>query len=313
MVKCILVFLMAIAYASSLTFTDQDGTLTCDTNKLTINLNLTKAQEHGRDFVFKFDGSSDPACSVDSSAGAEGSLVLTSSYNDCGIEVSAEGDTVKYSQKVQVIYGQNPASSLVYRAEKALTFEIECVKTAGNVVALAGAGHVNVSSLEEQTVSKSEEGTFDIELIRTTDGSYATQDESSQMKLGDNMYFKLALNTIRDDLKIAPQTCYATNAKDSTEKYNLIENGCPNEGDGTVKVTENEDMTVFEWENQAFKFFGESDAVYVTCDVTVCEDGNDSPACSRCGAGPEPPRKRRAIAAGSVRRSRISTMTFTLV
>ena len=55
---------------------------------------------------------------------------------------------------------------------------------------------------------------------------------------------------------------------------------CPNRADGTVKVTETVDLKVFEWENQAFKFFGTSDAVYVTCEVTVCETQSTAAALS---------------------------------
>merc|ERR1712212_1261362 len=112
------------------------------------------------------------------------------------------------------------------------------------------------------------------------------------MRLGDQMYFKLELNTIRDDLKISPQTCYATNAADSNDKYFLVENGCPNAADGTVQVTNTDDKTVYEWENEAFRFFGDSDAVYVTCEVTVCESSNSASECNRCEA---PARRRRAL------------------
>ena len=48
------------------------------------------------------------------------------------------------------------------------------------------------------------------------------------MRLGEQMYFKLEMNTIRDDLKISPKTCYATNTKDSSEKYYLVSDGYVN-------------------------------------------------------------------------------------
>ena len=73
--------------------------------------------------------------------------------------------------------------------------------------------------------STADDSEFDIKLYRTTDGTFSSPDTSSQLKLGDQMYFKLEMNTIRDDLKITPQTCYATNAEDSSLKYYLIEDG----------------------------------------------------------------------------------------
>ena len=62
-------------------------------------------------------------------------------------------------------------------------------------------------------------------MYRTTDGTFSSPDTSSELRLGDQMYFKLEMNTIRDDLKIVPQTCYATNSKDSSLKYYLVEDG----------------------------------------------------------------------------------------
>jgi len=193
-----------------------------------------------------------------------------------------------------ITYGANPASALVYRQER-ITFEVECVQSTSVAASLDG-DYVNVTSLEEQTVSQSDNSEFDIKLYRTTDGTFSSPDASSELRLGDQMYFKLEMNTVRDDLKVSPKTCYATSTKDSSMKYYLVEDGCPNRADGTVKVTETEDMKVFEWENQAFKFVGASDAVYVTCEVTVCENGNTAPECERCSY--QQRRKRRAVANG---------------
>ena len=63
---------------------------------------------------------------------------------------------------------------------------------------------------------------FDIKLIRTTSASYATEDTSGTSRLGDTMYFKLMLETTKDDLTLSPQNCYATNGVDLVQKYYLI-------------------------------------------------------------------------------------------
>jgi len=36
------------------------------------------------------------------------------------------------------------------------------------------------------------------------------------------MYFKVTLETTRDDLKLSPQNCYATNGVNLQQKYYLI-------------------------------------------------------------------------------------------
>jgi len=302
---------MLVVYSASLEFTAEDGTLRCGNNGMTIDLDAAKFNKHGRGFTFAFKDTTDVGCSVGSGDANGDSLVLAADFNECGIAVSSEDGSIKYSQTLYVTYGMNPSSSIVFREER-ITFEVECVKPAGAEVTLGGAGYVNVTSIEEQTVSQSDESAFDIKLYRTTDGTFSSPAISSELRLGDQMYFKLEMNTIRDDLKVVPQTCYATNAKDSSLKYYLVEDGCPNRADGTVKVTETDDLKVFEWENQAFKFFGTSDAVYVTCEVTVCETQSTAAACERCSYMQR--RKRRATGdlAGS-RNARVHSQVYRFV
>jgi len=304
-------FSMLVVYTAAMQFTAEDGTLRCGKNGMTVDLDAAKFNKHGRDFTFAFKDTTDAGCSVGSADANGDSLVLSADFNECGIAVSSEDGSIKYSQTLYVTYGMNPSSDLVFRQER-ITFEVECVKSAGAEVSLGGAGYVNITSIEEQTLTQSAESAFDIKLYRTTDGTFSSPDTSSELRLGDQMYFKLEMNTIRDDLKVTPQTCYATNAKDSSLKYYLIEDGCPNRADGTVKVTETDNLKVFEWENQAFKFFGSSDAVYVTCEVTVCETQSTAAACERCSYMQR--RKRRAIVdSASSRNARVHSPVYQFV
>jgi len=285
-------FAMLVVYTAAMKFTANDGTLSCSADGMNIKLNAAKFNKHGRSFTFGFKDSDDASCSSTENTADE--VILSADFTQCGMVQKVEDGAIKYSQTLYVTYGMNPASALVYR-EETITFYVECVQST-NVAAGLDGDYVNVTSLEEQTVSQSDNSEFDIKLYRTTDGSFSSPDASSELRLGDQMYFKLEMNTIRDDLKVSPKTCYATSTKDSSVKYYLVEDGCPNRADGTVKVTESDNLKVFEWENQAFKFVGASDAVYVTCEVTVCENGNTAPECERCSY--QQRRKRRAVANG---------------
>jgi len=285
-------FALLVVYTTAMKFTADDGALSCSTDGMTVTLNAAKFNKHGRTFTFGFKDSDDSACSSANNTADE--VVLSANFNQCGMVATVEDGAIKYSQTLYVTYGVNPASALIYR-EETITFDVECVQST-NVAAALDGEYVNVTSLEEQTVSQTDESAFDIKLYRTSDGTFSSPEASSELRLGDQMYFKLEMSTIRDDLKVAPKTCYATSTKDSSTKYYLVEDGCPNRADGTVKVTETDDMKVFEWENQAFKFVGASDAVYVTCEVTVCESGSTAPECERCSYMQR--RKRRAVANG---------------
>ena len=119
---------------------------------MTVTLDKDKFDQHGRKFRLHFKGASDPACGVSSDAGADGALAITSNYNACGINLAINDGEVSYSQTVLVTYGMT-ANSIVQRQE-VISFEVSCTVDASVAVGLAGAGHVNVSSLEEQTIAK---------------------------------------------------------------------------------------------------------------------------------------------------------------
>ena len=65
---------------------------------------------------------------------------------------------------------------------------------------------------------------FDVKLLRTTDSDYNETELSDVLKMGENVFFKLVLETPRNDLALSPQSCYATNGIDSNVKYYLIQN-----------------------------------------------------------------------------------------
>lgn len=69
---------------------------------------------------------------------------------------------------------------------------------------------------------------------------------------------------------------------------------CVNPDDATVKIlTSSSDKTKFQWENEAFRYFGRSDEIYVHCDILVCIGSSSSNGCTRCKASKF--RKRRDV------------------
>jgi len=278
--------LFAIIHSSlSLTFTAEDGSLICNGTGMTLQINFTKFSLHGRPFKMHFINTTDPACSVPHNSTdslIDDKLQIHASYKSCGIDVFQRGDDIVYNQTVLLTYGSNPDSQLVYREED-ITFAVECTKRRNSTVYLESLGHVNVTAIETPTFRKVGNATFDIVFNRKTDNLFNETELSSALILGDTIYFELELKSQRKSLKISPQTCYATNARDSSQKYYLIQNRCPNKDDDTIKIS-NETSTnqLFHWEAESFRFFGPSDAVYFACDVVVCESSNPTAACERC-------------------------------
>jgi len=289
--------LLVFGTTSCFDLSAEDGRLVCGPNMMKISLNVDKFNQHNRPYRAYFEGyDKHPICSV--KHGNTGDpLELNSKFNECGVQLIQHQGQIIYTQIVLVTYGYNPKSSLVYR-EEAIRFKVECVLQTDLSVGLADPGYLNVSKAEVDGLKEEirADAEFDIKLVRTTDGSFSSEDSSSQMRLGDQMYFKLELNTIRDDLKISPQTCYASSTKDSSERYLLIEDGgCPNMADGTIRIPYENDQKLFKWENEAFRFFGDSDAVYITCNVNVCNSNDYGDDCLRCNSIKRRRRRRRAV------------------
>lgn len=304
---------MAFAYAAAIEFTEEVGELTCGSNSVTVDFNFTKIADHKREFTTSFVGATDAGCSVYKSKDDEGPLVLTTKYDACGMKLTQDGDNLIYSQTIRIVYGKNPKVSGIIREETALDYEFSCVASSKNEVPMEGE-KVVVDSVEAQKIEKSGEGGFDITLIKTADGTYKTQDAKSQSSLGDRMYFKVEMDSVRNDLKLAVTSCYATDAQGSKNSHDLIVNGCPNEADGTVEIDETNSKKTFTWSAEAFRFTGASNSVFVTCDVVVCDEDNQSAACQRCGAG-VPNRRRRALAYGypmKIHKSSVSSAIFTI-
>jgi len=290
--------LLAVTYSTwSLRFTEEDGSLVCNGTGMTLQVNFTKFNSHGRPFKIHFQNTVDPACSVsyNSTENLIGDqLQIHASFNSCDItKTDLSNGNFLYNQTVLLTYGKNPSSQLIYR-EEVIKFEVECTKLSNSTVYLESMGHLNVTRLAEQTFTKVGNSTFDIVFKRKTNNSFIKTELSSALILGETMYFELELKSQRNDLKMSPQTCYATNARNSNEKYFLIENRCSNPADGTVKIsTGTSTNQLFHWEAKSFRFFESSDAVYFACDVVVCESSNSAQVCERCPSWPL--RKRRDV------------------
>ena len=121
-----------------------------------IEISTHKMGIHDREFQLHFKGyKDDEECSIESGEDfmQYEYYYLGHYYSYCGIRQTRRGDKIIYSQTVMLTFGKDPVSSLVHRTEQ-IAFEFECVMDADAKVKLLGPGHVNVSSLEEQSFEK---------------------------------------------------------------------------------------------------------------------------------------------------------------
>jgi len=278
-----LILLLAISFTYA-KFSGSDVKLECSSKGMLVHFNKTTLDSHKQTYKIEFMDTNSSSCMVTHNTTqhlSNNTILLQANFNQCAIAVAQENENIVYKQTIVVTFGQNPKSSLVYREEK-VKLQMRCEKANNLTVNLDGK-FINVTAIAERKINKTRDAKFDISLIRT-DSTYTTKDSSAALFLNSFMYFKIELETSRTDLSVSPQSCYAHPANNVTLKYYLIENRCPNKDDSTVKISNTDARkTVFLWQNQAFRFFGQStDAVYVSCDVVICAS-NTSAACQRCG------------------------------
>ena len=124
---------------------------------MTLQVNATKFNSHGRPFKIHFNNTVDPACSVsyNSTENLIGDqLQIHASFNSCEIfKTELSNGNFIYNQTVLLTYGENPASQLIYR-EEVITFNVECTKLSNSTVFLESQGHLNVTRLAKQIFSK---------------------------------------------------------------------------------------------------------------------------------------------------------------
>lgn len=124
---------------------------------MTLQVNATKFNSHGRPFKIHFNNTVDPACSVsynstDNLIGDQ--LQIHASFNSCEIfKTELSNGNFIYNQTVLLTYGENPASQLIYR-EEVITFNVECTRLSNSTVFLESQGHLNVTRLAKQIFSK---------------------------------------------------------------------------------------------------------------------------------------------------------------
>lgn len=268
------------------------GSLMCNETSMMLTFNKTVLESRERNYTIKFADNDEYPCKIEGDTietnTIDDQVWIMAHYNQCGIHVFDHSNhSIGYNQTVIVTYGENPDSDLVFREEYD-EYNVQCVKKSNYEVELE-EDYLNVTHEETEEFKEVGNATFDIDLDRYTDDNFSSKDESGEAELGDTLYFQMELETSRTDLKLNTLSCHATKESDGSKKYSIIAEKCPK--DKTVKVYKGENTKkIYRWHIEAFKFFGDSDKVYIQCNVVVCLDDSDHETCKPCGS-----RKRRAL------------------
>uniref|UniRef100_A0A7M6DM46 ZP-C domain-containing protein n=1 Tax=Clytia hemisphaerica TaxID=252671 RepID=A0A7M6DM46_9CNID len=122
---------------------------------------------------------------------------------------------------------------------------------------------------------------FDFDILKAGTNAW-----TGLIYVGEKMDFDLSLNGASNSIKTSPQDCYATRL-DGTGKYVLIKDRCSVGGETGVTITTTpQDTREFSWEMEAFRYFGDSDGIIITCRILICRNrpfDQLSEECRRCG------------------------------
>ncbi|XP_072167474.1 ZP domain-containing protein-like [Diadema setosum] len=149
--------------------------------------------------------------------------------------------------------------------------------------------------LEDYTIDTDlrEEGEYRLDLKFYDDAEYSNEVAGFPMvvHLNDELYFQASSEYSHLDLSI--KSCWATLGSDldAAESYEFIENWlvASEEEEVTSVVCPNVDpIKVINVETQAFRFVGgEADqAIYIHCDLYVCNAGDDDSTCQEACSDP---------------------------
>jgi len=283
MVLCLQNFTVAVQAQIS------EPQITCDSSSISIYFNKTELDLQNQNYKFHFFNETSESCMVNSTTIDQNNSSLTSSFDQCGMNLYEVGNnSIVYNQTV-ILYFFN--TSIVISGET--SYKVQCVKDNNQTAShLNGAIQVTIN---EDNIVKSSNAKFDVKLLRTN-SHYNLTELSGVSQMGDDVFFKLVLETPRNDLVLSPQNCYATNGVNSNLKYFLIQDRCPNPRDSSVTIdVPSSASTEFVWHNKSFRFHGTSNELHFACDVLICVVSNQDAVCKRCGSGNSARRKRRSV------------------
>ncbi|OCT64257.1 hypothetical protein XELAEV_18045359mg [Xenopus laevis] len=131
-------------------------------------------------------------------------------------------------------------------------------------------------------------GKITVGMALYKDSGYSTPYEEAVVKISTKslLYVGVFIKEYQPLFHIVLKNCFATPTNNiyNPTKYFIIENGCPNTYDGTISVSANGISTEAQFSLQIFRFIGEYTAVFLHCEVYLCEKTLlCSPSCPRSG------------------------------
>ncbi|XP_043960303.1 uncharacterized protein LOC122824126 [Gambusia affinis] len=271
--RCVIVMVTRSAVLQGKAF------VTCLPNKMTVALEKASMPDISEEFL----SLRDPSCTLTTN----GTHILgTMSFSTCGTKLEDKGDYIVFKNEIHSIVRSNEI--IIRRNNVKVDFYCEFPKTISisNFYSLHQADYI---------FTESSFGSFGYSFEIFQDGNFTSRVPPNaypvQVKMMEMIYMGIQAVSELPNVTLFVESCKGTpdNNPDNPMYYNLIQNGCVK--DETFKIHPS-NQTTFNFEIQAFKFNGDYDQVYITCNVILCEPGNPFSRCAQ-GCLSEPSRRRR--------------------
>ncbi|XP_046547928.1 deleted in malignant brain tumors 1 protein-like [Haliotis rubra] len=259
--------------------------ISCNSGSFNIQINRQVLKQLHPASSEKTIGLSDPFCT---GTILNDNIVITSKANTCGTMVKTEpGEHVYTNFLVDRIFAKE--SNNIVRGER-WKVPIRCTVPRSESVSISYQTDRKRSKLAVEAVDR---------LRRVVEGHIRVQQDfpvtiyvyedqamtirqytSPQKRLGDDLYFRVQMDPADSDLKLVVGSCYALPTADETvgTKYFLTKGGCAVDSGTHILRTTNHHT---DFQMKVFKFSGNYNTVYITCDVRVCPNTDTSTACKQ--------------------------------
>ncbi|XP_071098013.1 scavenger receptor cysteine-rich domain-containing protein DMBT1-like [Haliotis cracherodii] len=238
---------------------------------------------------------SDPTCT---GTIINDNIVITSDANSCGTIVKLESgdhvytnvivDRVFATESVNIVRGERwkvPVACSVPRSESSSINYQTYTDTGRRRNALA-------EDLEVELVKRMVTGQIRLQqdfptsiTIYEDKAMTIRQYTTPQKRLGEDIFFRVQLDQADSDLKLVVTSCFAlpTSSETVGTKYFLTEGSCTVDSGTHILRTTNQ---YTDFQMKVFKFAGNYDQVYITCDVRVCPVQDISASCQQTCQSP---------------------------
>ncbi|XP_059210362.1 alpha-tectorin-like [Centropristis striata] len=252
------------------------GPTICKANSATVSLVGCLLKDHG--IHHSHLTLNDKNCTGDYDSESHMITFSFDSTNTCGAKVMTNKNYTSFENSIME---KNVSATSLITHETQFVLDFSCSYKTPEVRTMSFK--IKDGSIEQKIVS----GFWNYTLIMnayTDPGHLNAVKMNTKIRLNQRIWVELKAKELGGKLvALVTDSCWATNlpAHDSSPKYDIIVNGCPNPADNTVNVIGNGMGTSNSFSFGMFEFIGGSPDVYLHCETKLCATSSQScaPTC----------------------------------